>query len=204
MKRSTHIHLNRMRKACGVFPVKPLALCMAAVLTGCGEEKEQNADIFKTLEECRSTYPQLTAQCDMAFDQALKAAETTAPKYATLEDCISDFGADQCRRQDKSGGGSWFMPAMAGFMLGQALEGGGYRSAPLFTSSYAGSPYYHRWSTSDGYGFGDYRQRKVHVPSNTFKPKPAVTKTINRGGFGSKAATASGWGSGKSSGGWGG
>lgn len=182
MKRSSHINLIRMRKAFGVFPLKPLALCITTLLSACGEEPEQPADIFKTLADCRSTYPDLTAQCDIAFDQALKAAETTAPKYATLQDCIADFGTDQCRKQDKSDGTSWFMPAMAGFMLGQALDGGGYRSAPLFTSTYAGSPYYHRWSTADGYGFGDYRQRKVHIPRNTFKPKPAVTKTIQRGG----------------------
>ncbi len=206
MKRSQSLPLERMRKASGVFALKPIYLCIALALTGCGEE-EQAADIFKTLDECKTTYPDLTAQCDMAFDQALKAAEKTAPKYATLEDCVAEFGADLCRRADKGDGTSWFMPAMAGFMLGRALDNHGYQSVPMFTSSYAGSPYYHRWSTADGYGYGDYRQRRIHIHKNAFKPKPAVTKTLSRGGFGAKAAAAGSWGSSggsKSSGGWGG
>jgi len=43
-------------------------------------------------------------------------------------------------------------------------------------------------------------QRKANVSKKAFEPKPAVKRTISRGGFGSKVAAKSNWG--KSSG-WG-
>ena len=49
-----------MRKLSGVFALKPLALCMTVLFAGC-ESNEQQADIFKTLEECKTTYPDLSA-----------------------------------------------------------------------------------------------------------------------------------------------
>jgi hypothetical protein len=110
-----------MRKISGVFALKPLALCMAVLFTGC-ESNEQEADIFKTLDECKTTYPDLTAQCEMAFNEALKKAEDTAPKYKTMDDCIIDFGPERCTPHRSADGSSWFMPAMAGFMLARALD----------------------------------------------------------------------------------
>lgn len=212
MKRSRSINLASMRKVTGVFALKPLAFCIATLLAGCSNN-EQQADIFKNLEECKSTYPDLSAQCEIAFNNALNTAQATAPKYNSMEDCVSEFGADRCVRHERAdGGGSWFMPAMAGFMLGRALDNNRYNSAPMFTSSSYSSPYYNRWTTVDGNNYGDYRsQSRVRVDSDAFKPKPTVTKTISRGGFGSKSAAASSWGSSKSSGsssrpggGWGG
>ncbi len=197
MKRSQAINLAHMRKASGVFALKPLALCIAALLAGCGQ-KEEPADIFKTLDECKTTYPDLSAQCDMAFNQALGSAEASAPKYNSMEDCAAEFGADRCQRRDRSDGTSWFMPAMAGFMLGRALDNHSYQAAPMFTSSYYGSPYYNRWGTVDGRTYGDYGRSRVYTGRDVFQPKPTVTKTISRGGFGSKSAAASNWGGSKS------
>ena len=200
MKRSQAINLTRMRKASGVFALKPLAFCVA-LLVGCGSNTEEQADIFKNLEECKTAYPDLSAQCEIAFNNALASAEATAPKYNSQEDCAADFGADRCIQRQHSDGQSWFMPAMAGFMLGRALDSGRYQSAPMFTSSNYSSPYYNRWTTVDGNHYGNYGSRsQVRVDRSAFKPKPTVTKTISRGGFGSKAAAASSWSSTKSSG----
>ncbi|MEY4589883.1 MAG: hypothetical protein RL497_1959 [Pseudomonadota bacterium] len=197
MKRSQSINLAQMRKYTGVFALKPLALCMAVLFSGCGSN-EQQADIFKDLDECKSTYPDLSAQCEMAFNEALKKAEDTSPKYKTLDDCVAEFGADRCLPHTSSDGNSWFMPAMAGFMLAQVLDGNQrYNTAPMFTSSNYSSPYYNRWTGVDGSAYGDYRNRQVRTHADAFKPKPRITKTIERGGFGSKSAAASSWGSGK-------
>lgn len=205
MKRSHHINLERMRKASGVFALKPLALCVATLFFGACGQQEQQADIFQNLEDCKSAHPDLTAQCEMAFNQALTNAEATAPKYNSLDDCAAEFGADRCLRRDRGDGQSWFMPAMAGFLLARALDDHRYQAAPLFTSSYAGSPYYNRWTTVDGRNYGDYRSRHINVDRDAFKLKPSVTRTITRGGFGSKSAAASSWGGSKSTGGgWGG
>jgi uncharacterized protein YgiB involved in biofilm formation len=195
MKRSRSINLTHMRKNIGVFSLKPLALCMAVFFTGC-ESNEQQADIFKNLEECKSTYPDLSAQCDMAFNEALKKAEDTGPKYKTLDDCVAEFGADRCSPHTHSDGSNWFMPAMAGFMLARALDNNQrYNTAPMFTSSNYSSPYYNRWTTVDGNSYGDFHNRQVRTRADVFRPQPRVTKTMERGGFGSKAAAASSWGS---------
>lgn len=195
MKRSQSINLVQMRKYTGVFALTPLALCISVFFTGC-ESNEQQADIFKNLEECKSTYPDLSAQCDMAFNEALKKAEDTGPRYKTMDDCIVEFGPDRCTSHRSSDGNSWFMPAMAGFMLARALDDNRrYNTAPMFTSSINSSPYYNRWTTVDGNSYGDYRNRQVRTNSDAFRPQPRVTTTLERGGFGSKAAAASGWGS---------
>lgn len=72
-------------------------------------------------------------------------------------------------------GGDWFGPALVGYMLGRDL-GGGY---------YGG-----------GYYGGADRQQPTSVPPPKLRtpPKPQPTRTIQRGGFGSKAIGRFGWG----------
>lgn len=103
------------------------------------------------------------------------------------------------------------MPAMAGFMVGQALNrndsnyyGYGYSPyQPLF--NYTGSRYGRTTmlSTADGLKVGS-SGTTTNVGKSAFKPKPQVTRTMSRGGFGSTVSAKSSWGGGRSSGGWGG
>ena len=38
----------------------------------------------------------MSEQCTTAYNNALKEAAKTAPKYATREDCVAEFGEAQC------------------------------------------------------------------------------------------------------------
>jgi uncharacterized protein YgiB involved in biofilm formation len=65
------------------------------------------------------------AECTTAYNNALKEAERTAPKYASREDCVAEFGEGQCQQAPAQAGvapenqaqaqssGSFWMPLMA-------------------------------------------------------------------------------------------
>ncbi len=66
-----------------------------------------------------------------AYNNALKEAERIAPKHATREDCVAEFGegvsasartgwhgAGKIRRRPQQPAGSFWMPLMAGYMMG--------------------------------------------------------------------------------------
>lgn len=75
-----------------------------------------------------------------------KEAERTAPKYATREDCVAEFGEGQCQQTPARAGvalkncaqaqssGSFWMPLMAGYMMGRLMGGGMAQQQPLFSS----------------------------------------------------------------------
>ncbi len=45
-----------------------------------------------------------SAECTTAYNNALKEAERTAPKYATREDCVAEFGEGQCQQAPAQAG----------------------------------------------------------------------------------------------------
>ena len=96
------------------------------------------------------------------------------------------------------------MPFMAGFMVSQLLSPRPYYSQPIYTSYSPYSPFRSKWVTADGYVFdGDIRKRNYKVSPSVYKPKPTVTRTVSRGGFGSSVRAKSSWGSSSRSGSWG-
>jgi len=225
MKRSKSINLIAMRKIeagreqkAGLHSnkVKPLGVAIVAsvAVTGCSNDV-QEAEVYRSIEDCNLGNPGQEEACQMAFENSEKEAERTAPKYNLRRDCEDEFGYDRCRRQSSSG---VFMPMMAGFMLGRMTGGSptrcgmvtpySYRydycrSSPVFTSYSRRSPYYGNWISADGRDYGSRYNSSVRASSKSFDKKPTVTKTISRGGFGSKAAAKSSW-SGSRSSGWGG
>lgn len=204
MKRSTTINIDHMRSfAQRRVRVKPLAVAIAAAsLMACSSREPVVA--YDDVAQCVAQNPELAGECRTAYDAAQMKAEKTAPKYQSLADCQAEFGPENCVQQPGPQGQSWFMPAMAGFMLGRALDRNDYyRAAPLFTSYSRNSPAYGRWTTADGMSYGSRSNRTFKADPDAFKPKPAVTRTMSRGGFGSTVAAKSNWG-GSRRGGWGG
>jgi uncharacterized protein YgiB involved in biofilm formation len=198
-KRSQSINLASMRKS---FSVKPLALGVAAIfLSACGDKQE--ATVFTSVDECTNANPEFAAKCKTAYEDAVQEAERTGPKYNSQRDCESEFGNNQCRVVQQ-GSSSFFMPFMAGYMLSNLMSPRGYYSQPMFTSYSRNSSYRNRWIGADGYDFGDQRRRNMKVSEKALKPKPTVTKTMSRGGFGSSVRAKSNWGSSSKKGGWGG
>lgn len=204
MKRSKQVVLASMRKNWRPFTVAPATVAFAgAVLSGCSDSS-QEATIYQSLDDCIDDNPNYSQECRAAYQFAVEEAERTAPKYRTEYDCIAEFGNNACTRTSNN----WFMPAMAGFMFGRMMDRDrGYYSQPMFRSYYPGSIFYDRWTTADGYDYGrsSYKKSKVRVTRDQLKPKPTVSRTISRGGFGSTVSAKSSWS--KSSGGsksWGG
>lgn len=198
-KRSSGINLSKMRKG---FSFKPLALGVATVfLSACSGGKEE-ALVFQNVNECVDALPDMAQKCTTAYEGALAEAAKTAPKYNTKNDCEFEFGTNQCQTYNNSGN-SIFMPLMAGYMIGNLLSPRPYYQ-PMFTSYSRNSPYRNHWIGADGRDFGDTNKRKLRVRSSDFDKKPAVTRTMKRGGFGSSVRAKASWGSKSSSKGWGG
>lgn len=196
-KRSFAINQKQFRKS---YKVKPVVIGISSVfLAAACSDNNQDAKVFTSLNDCEYQMPENAAECRIAYEQAVKDAAETAPKFANRQDCEYDFGIEQCTEYRNSSGGSWFMPLMAGYMIRDMLQPRRY-SQPLFTSYSRYSPNRYRWVGAGGYDYGDFRQRDLKVSKSYTKP-PAVNRTIKRGGFGSSVRAKSSWGSNK--GGWG-
>lgn len=205
MKRTRQINLQRMRKSPRRFLLKPLTAAIAGVILSSCSDSPREAKVYANEEECINNQPELVDECKAAYQDALDKAAQTAPKYNRRYDCEAEFGRNACVPHQSSTGSSWFMPAMAGYMFARALDRPNYYyREPMFTSYSSGSRYRDRWITADGRNYGSRFRSTVRADNSTFKPKPKVTRTISRGGFGSKVAAKSSWGGSRSRGGWGG
>ncbi|CCE22320.1 MULTISPECIES: DUF1190 family protein [Methylotuvimicrobium] len=194
MKRTKSINLDRMKKNGPRFWLKPVALAVAGVMLNACSDEERDARVYTSLDVCKSENPQYAADCEAAYRKAQEEAAKTAPKYASRQDCESEFGLNRCTTYPHASGQNWFMPAMAGFMFARALDfNRGYQSQPVFTSYRRSSPFYNNWVTADGRSYGSNRSTNVTVGSDAFQSKPPVTRTISRGGFGSTVAAKSSW-----------
>ncbi|BBM02914.1 DUF1190 domain-containing protein [Microbulbifer sp. GL-2] len=206
MKRTKNINLARMRKGRRAsFVLRPLAIGVAAALVGCSSDEE--IKVVSSVEDCMDNTQLDQAQCEAAYQRALEEAERTGPKYANLSQCETEFGS--CR---ETSGGFW-MPLMTGFMVASLLDNdrrhysSGYYN-PVYRYSASGSRYYDRLMTADGKVIGRYGKSSYTVDKSAMDPKPKVTRTVSRGGFGAVASAKSSWGGGRSSSGssrgWGG
>ncbi|MDP5208699.1 DUF1190 domain-containing protein [Microbulbifer sp. 2205BS26-8] len=206
MKRTRTIDLSRMRKGRGPsFLLRPLAISVAAVLMGCSSDEE--VKVVASIEDCVDNTQLDEAQCEAAYQRALAEAERTGPKYASLAQCEGEF--EHCRENSS---GFW-MPLMTGFMVASILNDSdrryhsrGYYN-PVYRYSAPGSRYHDRLMTADGQVIGRSGKTSYRVDKSTTQPKPKVTKTVSRGGFGAVASAKSNWGGGRSSSrsrGWGG
>jgi uncharacterized protein YgiB involved in biofilm formation len=111
-----------------------------AALAHCGEETPTDTGVagetmFRGAEECRQLYD--GELCRARFAEAKAEHERLAPKYASRAECERDFGAGVCAtteapplrpdgepdRAAAAPPGGWFMPALAGFLIGRSLAG---------------------------------------------------------------------------------
>lgn len=153
------------------------------VLTACSEPEPAAAVMptYASVDECIKAGIFTPQACETSQQAALATHKEAGPRFASQQDCAQEFGAANCQ-QVQTASGSWFMPAMAGFMIGQALADRdgyygyrGYRGRPLYRDRYSTDT----WRTADN--------RAVS------KNNKAITNT--RGGFGSRAAARGSWGS---------
>jgi uncharacterized protein YgiB involved in biofilm formation len=205
MKRSSFLDLNLMRKRSRTFVLAPISL---AVLSACSGPKEEQVKFVTSVDDCAATTSLSEADCEAAYQQAVADAESTAPRYRNLRDCENEFGT--C--EQRSG---FFIPFMAGYIVAEIIDevGDSMDRKRRYGSSYptyiyrGGGSLRNKVMTADGFVIGSPGRNSYRVPREALKPKPAVTRTISRGGFGATASAKSNWGrtkSGSSSRSWGG
>lgn len=201
MKRTKNINKDTFRKSWRSYRVAPVALAISAVfmLAGC-EQADETVSLYKNADDCSTSNPSMSEQCTTAYNNALKEAEKTAPKYATREDCVAEFGDAQCTQAPAQAGmaaesqssGSMWMPLMAGYMMGRMMGGGMGAQQPLFSSKNPASPAYGKYTDAGGKSYGAAQPgRTMNVPKTAMAPKPATTSTVTRGGFGDSVAKQS-------------
>ena len=180
MKRTKNINHSSFRKSWSARHLTPVALAVTAVvmLAGC-EKSDETVSLYQNADDCSAANPGKAAECTTAYTNAVKEAERTAPKYATREDCVAEFGEGQCQQT----------PAQAGVA---PMGGGMAQQQPLFSSKNPASPAYGQYTDASGKSYGAAQPgRTMNVPKTAMAPKPATTTTVTRGGFGESVAKQS-------------
>ena len=180
MKRSRSIELVLM----GTVPL----LLSACDHPSPPQAQPQSTVAYQGLTQCINDGKVSADICEKAYADAVAAQYRDGPRFDSLADCQAQYGYDQCHHVQTSSGG-WFMPALAGFMIGRALShhdsnyGYGYGYAGGF-----GQPLYRargdraEWRTGSGQRFGEAARG------------PSVAQTLSRGGFGMSSAARASWG----------
>jgi uncharacterized protein YgiB involved in biofilm formation len=101
-------------------------------MAGCDEKPPPAPPVFGSVEQCMlAGNPK--ADCDAAAEKVAADHLASAPRYTDPKSCEAMHGAGNCEpRRSSSGVGDVFLPAMAGFMLGQALSGGFGAPQPIY------------------------------------------------------------------------
>ena len=186
--------LRRLKRS-RTLHVTSLMATVSFSMAACGSPQRsvaapdpEPAQAYTSLTECKAANDIPDAECDTAYAAAQTQAAESAPRYATQAECEGQWGPEQCRPLNNTGGGSFFGPLATGFIIGQMLNGGGYRGGgPLYRSRDG--------QFSNGYGGGylsrDYRTGRTIANRNDVdvaRQAPARaqsrTATVSRGGFG--------------------
>lgn len=143
-----------------------------ATLGGCGDDKKADK-VYASLEACQAELP--SDECTKGWNQSIAAHEATAPHYADPGSCEAIYGEGQCVPRG-SGGNSFFMPMMLGYMMG--ASGGSYHYAPIYVDRY-GASYSGRTTIHNTY--------IVHGGTYSGATSSSIgsyTGSVSRGGFG--------------------
>lgn len=148
-----------------------------AALGGCDDDKKADK-VYASLEACQADLP--ADECTKGYNQSLAAHEASAPHYADPGSCEATYGEGQCVPRG-SGGNSFFMPMMLGYMMG--ASDGGYHYAPVYVDRY-GTTYSRGTTIHNTYVIsgGTYS-------GTTSASIAAGRSSVTRGGFGGGSTT---------------
>ncbi|MGA0544492.1 DUF1190 domain-containing protein [Brevundimonas sp. VNH65] len=185
LKRSRSLHVSSLM-ATAAFT---LSACDGPSPPPAPVEAAQPVLAYTSLEACKTADEVPDTTCDTAFASAQTEASTTSPRYATRELCEQTWGPGQCNTGTGSDGGSFFTPLMAGFIVGQLLNGGGYRGGgPMYRDR---DDRYVNGGAGGGYIGRDWRTGQTTLSrrnEGVVREAPARvqsrTTVVSRGGFG--------------------
>lgn len=156
---------------------------LTTTLTGCGDEPIE-VSMFKNQEECVSAGN--TAELCAKYEEE---ARKNAPKFADRAECEKQFGTAMCSGGQDSDGDFW-MPAIAGFMIGNMLADRDRGSYPVTATGFYGNPG-GGYQTATGSKI-DSINGKATVNKSTFSSSSiGRSAVISRGGFGGGARSSS-------------
>lgn len=167
MKRTKNINKSRFRK-------RVIGVSLSVILLAGCEQADQKVSMYQNADQCVKA-GQSVGQCEVSFKSAEADAIKTAPKYDKSSDCNAEF--NECRYS--SSHSAWY-PLMMGYMMGP----GGY-SQPLYNNK--GS-----FVDASGNNYGKNLNTTRMTTKSALFPKPAVTRTTTRSGFGASVGRSVG------------
>src|SRR5690606_18213826 len=138
----------------------------------CEEGPPADARFFSSVQECTAVYSE--ADCQDAMSRSEAAFVSEAPRYTRKEECEAEFGAGNCETRE-TGAGSFFLPMMMGYMLGNAFNQPVYRGPGNGAMMRTGGKFYNV-GTFAGAG-----------RAASFQPSQIAR--VQRGGFGATASS---------------
>jgi uncharacterized protein YgiB involved in biofilm formation len=156
---------------------------MPLLITACGGPRADERLAYQDVQQCIQDGRVSKDVCEQEYQAALQSRAQQS-HYSSLNDCNAQWG-DQCRPYVTAGGDHWFVPAVAGFMIGRML---GHRHD-------AYGPYYGNGAWGHGWNGPVYRDRPDRGSwGGNMNREPTTAQTLSRGGFGSSGAARSSWG----------
>jgi uncharacterized protein YgiB involved in biofilm formation len=156
-------------------------------LVACGDDDgspPKDARFFSDATECSQVYGD--APCKDAAADAEQANVADAPKFTRQEQCEAEFGAGNCEsRQSASGGGSFFMPMLMGYMMGNMM-GGNRFSQPVYRGRDGSAVMNNGGRLFNVGAFGGSGVGRAA----SFRPATQIAQ-VSRGGFGGSSASFS-------------
>jgi uncharacterized protein YgiB involved in biofilm formation len=150
-------------------------------LAACGDDgPPKDARFFSNTQECSAVYD--TSQCLDAQKQAEQTFTAEAPKYTRKEQCEAEFGVGNCEAKQTAEGGSFFMPLLMGYMMGNMLGGQSRFNQPVYRGPDNTAITQNRGKM---FNIGSFEGAGRNAAS-TFRPATQVAQ-VQRGGFGSTA-----------------
>ncbi|WP_309644501.1 DUF1190 domain-containing protein [Phenylobacterium sp.] len=146
---------------------------------------------YADLDSCKTANAIPDADCDAAYAKALEDNDKSAPRFEAQATCEETHGVGNCVPRTASNGGSFFTPLLAGFVIGQMLDGGGnryYRGTGLYRGR---DGYQTGWGGTLG---RDYATGRTTISRQSIDPPDSIrqapqrmqtrTSVVSRGGFG--------------------
>jgi uncharacterized protein YgiB involved in biofilm formation len=166
------------------YSIRLVLLGSASVaLTSCGDSgaPPKDARFYPTVKECTADYG--AKPCEDAKAEADKTQAAEAPRFTQKQQCEAEFGVGNCETRQASDGGSFFMPLLMGYMVGNMM-GGNRFSQPVYRGpdNTAVMPNQGRL-----FNVGRFDNAGAGVGSRpSFRPATHIAE-VSRGGFGSTA-----------------
>ncbi|WP_273691303.1 DUF1190 domain-containing protein [Ketogulonicigenium vulgare] len=182
-----------MKRSSRLMPLTIGLTVSAFALAACRPEvTEMDAQLFPDANACYAAADAggssiLRSDCDTAATEAQAMHEANAPRYDALATCEAEYGAGNCTdtAQNSGGGmGSFFMPLLMGYMMGNMLSGGRNASQPIYSQASGG------YTTSDRSSTFANNSGNTRVNAASFSNAASGQSARNTGNASARPAAA--------------